>query len=332
MTAKRFTRYAHLIMSGALILLLSVACAANVSTWQEQYDLGLRYLSEGNYEEAIIAFTAAIEIDSKQALAYVGRGDAYILSGETEENLAAAQADYETAISLDKMNANAYLGLAEVYIRTGAFDKAEELLRLALEVIGDNQAISDKLAEFSSNNIFDSQGNSRKTIWRAPDGTIESYIIQYYDTENRSVKEEYYDANGILEDYGISIWGEDGYREDRYAPDGSLKFSNNHTDLHDNGEFYSRVDSYDENGTLYLYTLYGHGRTEHYSPDGRRLGYEVYEYNEAGQRTKWLRYNANDELWEYYVTEYDSEGNRTRYTNYDASGAELNHIDYSESD
>lgn len=30
-------------------------------TWQEQYDLGLRYLSEGNYEEAIIAFTAAIE-------------------------------------------------------------------------------------------------------------------------------------------------------------------------------------------------------------------------------------------------------------------------------
>lgn len=46
-------------------------------TWQEQYDLGVRYLSEGNYEEAIIAFTAAIEIDPKQAPAYVGRGDAY---------------------------------------------------------------------------------------------------------------------------------------------------------------------------------------------------------------------------------------------------------------
>ena len=54
-------------------------------TWQEQYDLGVRYLSEGNYQEAIIAFTTAIEIDPKQAPAYVGRGDAYwgiVLMGE----------------------------------------------------------------------------------------------------------------------------------------------------------------------------------------------------------------------------------------------------------
>lgn len=47
-------------------------------SWQEQYDLGVRYLSEGNYEQAIIAFTAAIEIDPKQAPAYVGLADAYI--------------------------------------------------------------------------------------------------------------------------------------------------------------------------------------------------------------------------------------------------------------
>lgn len=63
------------------LLLLLAACGdtdKGVTTWQEQYDLGIRYLSEGNYEEAIIAFTAAIEIDSKQASAYVGLADAYI--------------------------------------------------------------------------------------------------------------------------------------------------------------------------------------------------------------------------------------------------------------
>lgn len=49
------------------------ASSAEGLTWQEQYDLGLRYLSEGNYEEAIIAFTVAIEIDPRQALAYVRR-------------------------------------------------------------------------------------------------------------------------------------------------------------------------------------------------------------------------------------------------------------------
>ena len=44
------------------------------NTWQEQYDLGVRYLAEGNYEEAIIAFTAAIEIDPNRVEAYMGRG------------------------------------------------------------------------------------------------------------------------------------------------------------------------------------------------------------------------------------------------------------------
>lgn len=46
-------------------------------TWQEQYDLGVRYLSDGNYEEAIIAFTAAIEIDDTRPEAYHGRGQSY---------------------------------------------------------------------------------------------------------------------------------------------------------------------------------------------------------------------------------------------------------------
>lgn len=63
-----------------LSILLLAGCGKSNSptTWQEQYDLGVRYLSEGNYEEAIIAFTAAIEIDPKRAEAYVGRGDAYV--------------------------------------------------------------------------------------------------------------------------------------------------------------------------------------------------------------------------------------------------------------
>ena len=58
-----------------LVLLLTLCgCGQKGSapSWQEQYDLGVRYLSDGNYEEAIIAFTAAIEIDSKRPEAYSG--------------------------------------------------------------------------------------------------------------------------------------------------------------------------------------------------------------------------------------------------------------------
>lgn len=105
-------------------------------TWQEQYDLGVHYLSEGNYAEAILAFTVAIEIGPKQAPAYVGRGDAYVKSGETESNLTAAMADYEKAIELDETSPDAYLGLADVHIRQGDYEKAQEILRQGLEKTG----------------------------------------------------------------------------------------------------------------------------------------------------------------------------------------------------
>ena len=54
-------------------------------SWQAQYDLGVRYLSEGNYEEAIIAFTAAIEIDPKQPDTYKQLAEAYYALGEDEK-------------------------------------------------------------------------------------------------------------------------------------------------------------------------------------------------------------------------------------------------------
>jgi len=71
----------------ALMLLTLCACEEvnTVTPWQEQYDLGIRYLSEGNYEEAIIAFTAAIKIDSKRAEAYIGLADVYLAQGDHEK-------------------------------------------------------------------------------------------------------------------------------------------------------------------------------------------------------------------------------------------------------
>ena len=124
-----------LIWVTALILLLS-ACERQ-PTWQEQYDLGMRYLSEGNYEEAIIAFTAAIEIDPKRAEAYIGRGDAYIAFEETDSALNAAIKDYQTALELDKELAEAYSKLADCFIKQGNIANALELLRKGYEMTND---------------------------------------------------------------------------------------------------------------------------------------------------------------------------------------------------
>mgnify|MGYP000018329679 CR=1 FL=1 len=72
-----------------LMCLTLCACGSGTNTWQEQYDLGVRYLSEGNYEEAIIAFTAAIEVDPKNVDAYLSLADAYAATGDykSAENL-----------------------------------------------------------------------------------------------------------------------------------------------------------------------------------------------------------------------------------------------------
>lgn len=63
--------------------------------YQEQYDLGMRYLEEGKYEEAILAFNAALEIDTKQPMVYTGLAEAYIGLGKTEEAIAALERGLE---------------------------------------------------------------------------------------------------------------------------------------------------------------------------------------------------------------------------------------------
>lgn len=131
-----------------------VACQKR-PTWQEQYDLGMRYLSESNYEEAILAFTMAIEIDPNNALAYVGRADAYVQMDVTEGDtaagsLAAAQADYEAALTLDDTLADAYLGLAEVYQKQGKLEEAVELLEGIVSSVLDER-IQSMLMQIENN-------------------------------------------------------------------------------------------------------------------------------------------------------------------------------------
>ena len=96
------------------------------SAWQEQYDLGVRYLSEENYKEAIIAFETAIEIDPKRA--------------------------------------DSYIGLADVYIQQGDYEKAQEILRIGLEKTGGSQVLTDKLSEISDHSVDDIDGLLIKSL------------------------------------------------------------------------------------------------------------------------------------------------------------------------
>lgn len=150
----------HLCFGISLLFLLASCAqpASQVETanhWQEQYDLGMRYLAEGNYSEAIVAFTLAIEIDPKQAPAYVGRGDAYAgfvgtKQGESQarDNLEKAADDYGEAIELNPENADYYIKRGDAYVLLSELvDNWLDYLQTAIEDFSAAIGLNPSLAE-----------------------------------------------------------------------------------------------------------------------------------------------------------------------------------------
>lgn len=91
-------------------ILVLTGCAGKAEAYQDKYDLGVKYVSEGNYEEAILALNAAIEIDPKQADAYLTLADIYIQQNNTdaaiaviEQGLAALGSDESLSNKLEEL-------------------------------------------------------------------------------------------------------------------------------------------------------------------------------------------------------------------------------------
>ena len=80
------------LLALALTLAVLAGCSRNAqAAWKEQYDLGMRLLSEQSYEEAILAFREAIRVDPKREEAYIGLADVYLAQGDGAAALAAVE-------------------------------------------------------------------------------------------------------------------------------------------------------------------------------------------------------------------------------------------------
>lgn len=84
-----------------LVLLLGRSRRAAEAAWQEQYALGMQYLSEGGYEAAAAAFAAAVDIDPKQPGAYTRLADARLEMGDREAAMEALEEGYARTKSSD---------------------------------------------------------------------------------------------------------------------------------------------------------------------------------------------------------------------------------------
>ena len=81
---------------------------------------GLIYQDKGDYDRALADFSRAIEIDPKGGEVYVNRGFVYHIKGDYDKALA----DYTRAIELNPKDAKAYSYRGDTCIKKGRYDDA----------------------------------------------------------------------------------------------------------------------------------------------------------------------------------------------------------------
>ena len=103
------------------------ACSSQ-SRWQKQYDLGIQYLIDENYEEAVVAFQAAIEVEPNQAEGYQGIGQAY--QGQAQTLI--AENSWKEGLEYYRLAVQAYETAAE--LKSSAENMEDELDDLRVEI------------------------------------------------------------------------------------------------------------------------------------------------------------------------------------------------------
>lgn len=89
-------------------------------------DQAEKYMKEGEYEQAVAAYTAAIDIDAKSVPAFEGRAGAYMKLKKPKE----AAEDYIAVVKLDKDNEEAYRKGFDAAVNSGDEKLIEEIRKL----------------------------------------------------------------------------------------------------------------------------------------------------------------------------------------------------------
>ena len=270
----------------SLVMMLSFAgCGQKASAaWQEHYDLGLKYVSEVKYEEAILEFTKALEIDPKRAPVYIALADVYLRQGDyTSAQSALDKASSERAASdeltrtIEKMEqiytpaSTEQTGGFTLYPNGNAFDENAEGIDVYVVY---------------TYNIF---GDMIRAETYTRDGKLYNYAVYTYDLNRRTTRVERYNADGEIESYDTYGYYDGKVRVDVYSNDGALM------------GYY--IDTLDARGNRI--------RHESYNPDGSMIQYWDDEYDENGNNTRHIVHWADGTLEMDVTYTYDSEGNIT---------------------
>lgn len=260
---------------------------------RKQLDLGQKYLEEMKYEEAVVAFNNAIEIDP--------------------------------------MSVDAYLGLVEVYIRTGDFETALSYAQKGYDLTGDER-LKEKIDMIESGNITASNGWVMKKS-QYDHGELMWYETYIYDLQGRKKITTLYNGANQLVGTGDWQYDEQGnalvsYGWSSYTPDDplSVRMAKWEHQYDAEGRMLS-LRRYDLTGVLQVFKEYQYdaeGRLtteEEYNGNGELLESEENEYDSRGRNIAEKRYNASGDLMFSYEYEYDAEDRTISRKDYDSSGS-----------
>lgn len=274
------------ILGGIIAFLLF---CSNDSKLQEQLDLGQKYMEDCDYEQAIVAFNKAIEIDDRSV--------------------------------------EAYMGMTETYIRMSEFDNALEIARNGYEITGDER-LAEYIDMIMSGNISRSDGLKMKWTQYNNNRVIMFSHEYTYDNENRQNLITHYDSNHNYVSSVELLYDNDGNPITSCAYLGESGELISYNLYYKNGLLIGQISNedepdwmqyeYDEKGNV-IKRINGNGieigdmaKCEHVS---------IFQYNELNQCIREDRYDNKNQLDCSFTWEYDENGNRIRYSYYSAEGS-----------
>ena len=270
------------VLSIAVMVAIVVSSNSPSRRLKQQLDLGNRYLSELNYEQAIAAYEEALAIDPKSADAYAGLLEASIQSG-----------DMEGAISVRVRAGENLQDTTELDERlvSGAFSYAQEAAQqnnseAALRILEDTRAaVGDE--------AWNEAGVSADETYEAMREVVPKWLVSSITYYN-------------VYDWADNVGGIANRAIFEYNEDGLLMKTYNEPAADSRGEKYQIIYEYDQSEKLIK---------ESRTTDADYGNYEyVYEYDSSGKK---IRQTGRRDGWQGETDidetfEYDAEGKLIR--------------------
>ncbi|MCD7785509.1 MAG: tetratricopeptide repeat protein [Oscillospiraceae bacterium] len=325
-----------IILVITLTMTLFTSCGATEKAFASTYlNLGEKYLTDLNYEQALVCFNKAIEVEPKNERAYLGAAEAYAALGDIDSAIAILEQGIEAVDDPTELQAKLRELLGENDVQGDTDNAVPEQVTVAEET---EEPVFVTTAEYFYNSDgsmnwgreyeYDLNGNEIMFTGYYSDGSIDSYESEYeYDSNGNVVSYKEYFSDGSVLDWIEYEYDSSGnkIKQINYDSDGSVStwyeceygIRGNLTKRIYYGSD-GNVSSWDE----YEYDSNGNQvKDTYYKSDGSVSSVREYEYDVNRNQIKQVNYDSNGSISYFIENEYDSSGNLTRSA-YNYNGSE----------